>query len=269
MEVVNKDVPNIGINYNTPENTKVSFWGKYFPTITFYINSLIRVVEPANRQAKKGEYTTARWVGNSLEILRCVEYSGGKVVVEGMEDYTSTQGPCVFVANHMSTLETFALPILIQPFKDVTYIVKKSLSTYPFFGAIMRSRSPILLERVNPREDFAKSMTEGVEILNSGRSLIIFPQATRKPFLEQDFNSLGVKIAKKANVPVVPIALKTDFWATGWPIKDFGFIYPKRIVHFAFGKAMKIEGSGKEEHAECLRHISSKLAEWKEEENNS
>ncbi len=256
------NLPSLGINYKTSENNKVSFWGKYFPTITFYINSLIRVVEPANRDAKKGTYTTHRWVSDSLEILRCVEASGGRIEVDGMEDYIAAEGPCVFVANHMSTLETFALPILIQPFKDVSYIVKKSLSKYPFFGAIMRSRQPILLERVNPREDFAKSMTEGVEILKQGRSLIIFPQATRKPFLEQDFNSLGVKLAKKANVPVVPIALKTDFWGLGWPIKDFGFIYPKRTVYFSFGKAMRIEGSGKEEHAECVRHISSKLKEW-------
>ena len=33
-------------------------------------------------------------------------------------------GPAVIVGNHMSTLETFALPGLVVPFKPLTFVVK-------------------------------------------------------------------------------------------------------------------------------------------------
>ncbi len=260
------EIPSLGLNYSTPPQN-LPLYMRLSPLITFYLTSF-KVLYCANRDAVKGNYPTERWVADSEAILRCIEKASGKFVAEGMEMFTQTEGPCVFVANHMSTLETFCLPILIRPFKEVSYIVKSSLVSFPFFGAVMQSRNPILLDRVNPREDFAKSMKEGVAMLESGCSLIIFPQGTRiKEFKEQDFNSLGAKIAKKANVPLVPIALKTDFWGLGWPIKDFGFIYPERTVHFKFGEPMRIEGSGKEEHATCVNFIKSNLDKWIAEDN--
>ncbi len=256
------NMPSLPINYKSPER-EISSLIKTFPSISFYYK-IFNVVNNANKLAKANKYPVERWVQDSLSTLQCVEECGGKIDVEGMEHFTQTEGPCVFVANHMSTLETFGLPIFIQPYKDVSYIVKSSLATYPLFGAIMRSRNPILLDRVNPREDFAKSMTEGAEMLAGGRSIIIFPQGTRKKvFDEQDFNSLGAKIAKKANVPLVPIALKTNFWDTGNIIKDFGFIKPANTVYFHFGEAMQITGNGKAEHAACVEFIKNKLESWK------
>ncbi len=255
------EMPQLPQNYKTPE-LEMSAFTKIFPGLSFY-TKMASIVLKARSAAKKNNYPTERWVSDSLAIIRAVETSCGRIDVDGTEGFTSVEGPCVFVANHMSTLETFGLPIFIQPYKDVTYIVKTSLATYPFFGDVMRSRDPILLDRVNPREDFTKSMTEGVEILNSGRSLIIFPQGTRKKvFDEQDFNSLGVKLARKANVPVVPIALKTDYWSTGKIIKDFGKINPKNTVYFHFGEPMYVQGNGKDEHAACVNFIKNKLELW-------
>ncbi len=257
-------MPSLPLNYKSPAK-QISTFANILPGAHFYFD-MFKTVYAADRAARRGEYPVERWVQDSFDIIKAVESVGGKVDVDGMESFTQVEGPCVFVANHMSTLETFALPIFIQPYKDVTYIVKTSLANYPFFGPVMRSRSPILLDRVNPREDFAKSMTEGVEILSQGRSLIIFPQGTRKnEFNEQDFNSLGVKLAKKANVPVVPIALKTDFWKTGKIIKDFGTINVKNTVYFHFGEAMYIEGAGKNEHAKCVEFIKNKFELWSKE----
>ncbi len=260
-------MPSLAINYKT-EKKELSFLAKIFPTIVYYFYQLSVVIK-AGFAAMRGNYPTERWVHDSLDTIRSVESVGGIVDVDGMEDFIAVEGPCVFVANHMSTLETFALPIFIQPYKDVSYIVKASLATYPLFGHVMRTREPILLERVNPREDLAKSLSEGQRILASGRSLIIFPQGTRKDvFNEQDFNSLGVKLAKKANVPVVPIALKTDFLSKGkifkeaLIFKDLGPIDVNKKVYFRFGKALKIEGNGKEEHQYCLDFIRNHMDAW-------
>ena len=83
----------------------------------------------------------------------------------------------------------------------------------------------------------------GVERLKAGISIIVFPQTTRMTqFDPEQFNSIGVKIAKKAGVPVVPLALKTDAWANGKFLKDFGAVDPRKEVHFTFADALEIEG---------------------------
>ena len=53
-------------------------------------------------------------------------------------------------------------------------------------------------------------------------------------FKPEEFNSIGVKLAKKAGVPVVPVAIKTDFWGNGRIIKELGPIDNKKTIHIKF-----------------------------------
>ena len=148
--------------------------------------------------------------------------------------------------------------------KIVRYaIVKDSLLTYPVFGHVMRSRNPIAVGRSNPREDLKAVMEGGKERLGNGVSLIIFPQTTRTPaFDPAEFNTLGVKLARRADVPVVPLALVTDAWGTGKRFKDFGKIDPSKAVHLAFGEPMRIEGRGEAEHEAIIEFIQGNLKAW-------
>ncbi|MGD8264746.1 MAG: 1-acyl-sn-glycerol-3-phosphate acyltransferase, partial [Desulfobacterales bacterium] len=73
------------------------------------------------------------------------------------------------------------------------------------------------------------------------------------------FNSLGVKLAKRGKVPVIPVALKTDAWGVGRKFKDFGKIRPAIPVHITFGDPLQIQGSGKEEHKIIVDFISNTL----------
>ncbi|MFP4657121.1 MAG: 1-acyl-sn-glycerol-3-phosphate acyltransferase, partial [Desulfonatronovibrionaceae bacterium] len=108
-------------------------------------------------------------------------------------------------------------------------------------------------------------ISEGVKRLNAGISIIIFPQTTRSSdFHPAQFNSMGIKLAKRAGVPAVPVALKTDAWSTGRILKDYGRIIPSRVVRFAFAPAMTVAGSGKEEHEKCVEFISERIKTWKE-----
>jgi 1-acyl-sn-glycerol-3-phosphate acyltransferase len=83
-----------------------------------------------------------------------------------------TDGPVVFVGNHMSTLETFVLPCVIQPVNRVAFVVKESLLTTPFFGPVMRSRDPVVVGRKNPREDLKTVLEQGAEKIKNGISVI-------------------------------------------------------------------------------------------------
>jgi 1-acyl-sn-glycerol-3-phosphate acyltransferase len=233
-----------------------------WPTLAFYLQAFL-IVWKNSRKALKGVYGGTEWAGSSLDILRALENVGVRIEITGMDNIRKSGGPVVFISNHMSTLETLVLPCILQPIKETTFIVKKSLVSMPVFGPVMRSRDPVLVGRVNPREDLRTVLEEGSKKLAAGRSIVVFPQSTRSlDFKPDEFNTLGIKLALKAGVPVVPIALKTDAWGTGRIMKDFGRIDRSKKVHFAFGDPMAVEGRGADEHRKVLAFIGDNLAKW-------
>jgi 1-acyl-sn-glycerol-3-phosphate acyltransferase len=132
----------------------------------------------------------------------------------------------------------------------------------------MVSREPICLSRTNPRENLKVTLEEGQKRLAQGLSVVIFPQTTRTTvFNPEQFNSIGVKLAKKNSCPLVPIAIKSDAWGNGQGrFKDFGKIDPRKKVFFAFGAPLEIKGKGQEEHEGVVSFISRHLDLWKERE---
>ena len=97
--------------------------------------------------------------------------------------------------------------------------------------------------------------------------MVVFPQGKRTTSFRPDkFNTLAIKIAKKAAVPIVPFALRTDAWGSnGVWCKDVGKIRPSCPVHFAFGEPMEVQGHGRDCHAEIVRFIEGKHRQWIEE----
>jgi 1-acyl-sn-glycerol-3-phosphate acyltransferase len=146
---------------------------------------------------------------------------------------------------------------------EVTFVVKESLVKHPLFGPIMRARDPLVVKRNNPREDFQRVIIKGKEFLASGTSVIIFPQSTRTvEFISEEFNSLGIKLARAAGVQVLPVAVKTDFWENGKYLKDAGPLNRNRPIHMVFGQPFSIQGSGKDEHKRIIDFIINNLQQW-------
>ena len=247
-----------GSAYRTASHGKRSL----FPSLAFHMK-MLPIYWRSNRMAVKGRYDGEQWARSSLEVLRALESVGVRFSMENLDVPYDLQGPCVYIGNHMSTLETFILPCLVQPAGDTTFIVKDSLTRFPVFGPVMRSRSPIEVGRKDPREDLRAVLEGGALRLERGTSIIVFPQTTRRVrFDPSQFNTIGVKLARRGGVPVVPVALKTDAWGKGYPVKDMGPIRPEKTVHIAFGQPLRVAGSGREEHAQVIDFITGKLQEW-------
>lgn len=252
-----------GDSYRSPETGR-DWLARTAPSLSFYPKA-IDVVWRASRLARTGHYASRDWSQSSLEVIRALEAAGCQLQVTGIEHLKTLDQPCIFIGNHMSTLETFVLPSLIMPWvSDLTFVVKRSLTTYPVFGHIMRSRNPIVVDRINPRDDLKTVMHEGAKRLADGYSLIIFPQHTRTvDFAPEQFNSIGIKLAGKTGTPVVPLALLTWAWAPGKLHKDYGPIIPARPIHFAFGAPLHVAGRGQEEHQHIIQFIQNHLANWR------
>jgi 1-acyl-sn-glycerol-3-phosphate acyltransferase len=251
--------------YHTKENRRVLADKLMLGTSTYFLARFLCIVFRNRKLAVQGKYDNDQWVSSSLDVLTLIEECGGRFHITGLDNLRKEPGPVVVISNHMSVLENMVFPGIIAQDRWVTFVVKKSLVKYPVFGPVIRSRNPIVLSRSNPREDLQIVMSQGLELLRQGCSIMIFPQSTRKSeFIPGEFNSIGVKLASRANVPVIPVAIKTDFWKNGKIIKDLGPIYRKNPIYMTFGEPVLIHGNGKEEHAWIVDFISSELSKWKE-----
>lgn len=251
----------VGGAYRTAPGQR-SLLARAFPGLRFY--SLAGpIVWRASRLAIRGGYDYAAWARSSFDILRALEAAGVRLEITGVEHFRTLDGPCVFVGNHMSTLETFVLPTVICAAKRVTFIVKRELTSYPVFGHVMRARDPVVVGRSNPRDDLKAVLEGGAERLRAGVSIVVFPQTTRTPVFDPaTFNSIGVKLAKKAQVPIVPVALRTDAWGNGRIVKDIGRIDPEKPVRIEFGAPLRVQGTGAAEHQRVLDFILERLRAW-------
>ena len=103
---------------------------------------------------------------------------------------------------------------------------------------------------------------EDAERIAKGISFLIFAQGRRQPVFERKgWSSIGAKLAEKAGVPVMPIAVKTDIQPTrpngkGW-FKDFGTVDPSKDIRLRCGPVLK--GSSREMHAASFDWIKAQL----------
>jgi 1-acyl-sn-glycerol-3-phosphate acyltransferase len=235
---------------------------RLWPSLVFYAR-LLSITYRCSAKAKRGIFDDAAWCVGSLETVRALEEVGARLKITGLDHVAAIGGPCVFIGNHMSILETYVLPVLLVPFMPITFVVKQSLMDYPLFGHVMRSRDPVTVGRTNPRDDLRAVLDGGAERLAKGISIVVFPQSTRTAVFDpKAFNTIGVKLAKKAAVPVIPFALKTDAWGNGRLHKDLGRIDPSRTVHITFAPPLRVADRGTEEHEAIVRFVTTHLREW-------
>lgn len=249
--------------YRSP--LKRRFFVEKFPCwATFiYYAQLLNIILIESLTARKGTYGRRTWARGSLGVVKIAESAGGRFHVSGLKTLSGHKGPLVYVANHMSLLDTLVLPCILLALNRVTFVVKEGLLRYPVLGTIVKSINPIAVTRQNPRKDLRLVLNQGKTLISQGCSIIIFPQATRSAVFDAaSFNSLGVKLARRSGVSVVPVALKTDFQGNGRIIKDMGAVDPRKKLYIKFGEPINVEGSGQVTHQQVVRFITENLTAW-------
>lgn len=118
-------------DYVTPPG-KPGWFSRTFPASRFYLG-IARIVLQAGSKAKRGAYDDADWIKSSEATIRLAEAIGARVTIENMAAIAGLAGPAVILGNHMSTLETFALPSMLRPHGPVTFVVKRQLVEMPVF----------------------------------------------------------------------------------------------------------------------------------------
>ncbi len=257
-------------SYDTPADAKKSW---LFPLmgksrVYFYFDNFLTFCL-AGTAAQKGKLDKDAQIRYSSRNITLVEKCGGKLHIRGLDKLRSVADkPVVVIGNHMSLFETGILHAIVRQYLNFSFVIKKSLLETPYMKDILNSFHAIPVSRTNPREDLKAVLAGGKKTLEEGRSIIVFPQATRsETFDPEKFSSIGVKLAKSAGVQILPMALKTDIIANGkGKFKDVGPVNVKKEVWFEFGDPMDVTGNGQEQQEKLISFISSRVDMWREME---
>ncbi|WP_312571517.1 lysophospholipid acyltransferase family protein [Stutzerimonas balearica] len=161
------------------------------------------------------------------------------------------QRPCVILAKHQSTWETFFLSAYFEP---LTQVLKRELLRVPFFGWAMMLLKPIAIDRDNPKAALRQVAKQGQERLEQGIWVLIFPEGTRVPVGQPGkFSRGGTALAVNAGLPVLPIAHNAGvFWPrSGWN-KHPG------TIEVVIGPAMHAEGEG----PRAIAELNQRAEDW-------
>jgi putative phosphoserine phosphatase/1-acylglycerol-3-phosphate O-acyltransferase len=130
-------------------------------------------------------------------------FAGLDFEVEGAH-HLDRERPAIFIFNHQSLLDSLVLAHLLR--RDVVAFCKRELATNPLVGPMLRQVETIFVDR--DATDQSAVLRQALDVLGSGRSLVIAPEGTRSTLGEiQPFRHGAFLLAKKAGVPIVPMVL--------------------------------------------------------------
>lgn len=132
--------------------------------------------------------------------------------VQGEENITAIKAPFVVMSKHQSQWETYFLQCLFFP---TCIVLKKELTQIPFFGWALRQYDPIAIDRSKPKAALKYVQEKGEEKINSGMSMLIFPEGTRVlPGTVGKYARSGASIAVATGAPIIPVAHNAGVY---WP----------------------------------------------------
>ncbi len=133
------------------------------------------------------------------------------------------QAPCLIIANHQSTWETLAALVL---FPDVAVVAKRELLRIPVLGWYLRHSAMIIIDRDEGSKALRAMAARSREALAEGRSVLIFPEGTRKKVGEPIEFRRGVELLYRSlEAPVAPVVVNSgSFWPLGHEPKRPGRI---------------------------------------------
>jgi 1-acyl-sn-glycerol-3-phosphate acyltransferase len=180
--------------------------------------------------------------------------------VRGLDSIPDS-GPVIIASNHLSFSDSIFMPLVIS--RKVTFLAKQEYFTQPGLKGLIKKLTFIALgqvpvDRSGGRASEAAVRT-GVELLERGECIGIYPEGTRSPDGRLYRGRTGIaRLALESGATVVPVAMiNTD------KIQPTGKVIPKIMrVGVYFGKPMNFAaelGDGDPNDPFVLRSITDSI----------
>ena len=148
--------------------------------------------------APDGPNSIYQWGIRSWARIICAA-AGAKIKLHNTERIL--EGPAVYVSNHVSWFDVFALGAVLP---RVTFVAKKELEKLPIFGRACRAAGIVFIERGNRRAAF-DTYKAAADKVREGRSVVVCPEGTRgRDYHLRPFKKGPFVFAISTGAPIVP-----------------------------------------------------------------
>jgi 1-acyl-sn-glycerol-3-phosphate acyltransferase len=205
-------------------------------------------VSPVDKKGRIQHWIARIWARAGVRI------SLSRLKVEGAENLQKAR-VAVYAPNHTSYMD---IPVIFAalPFQ-FRILAKKELWQWPFIGWYLERSGQMPINIENPHATMA-SLGGAVKALRSGMPLVVFPEGGRTSDGElRPFQSGAAYLAIRAQVPLVPIALKGGYDLL--PIHTHHF-YPGKLT-VQVGAPIETKGMSVRQNAELTERLRAAIAE--------
>ncbi|ERJ13615.1 lysophospholipid acyltransferase family protein [Haloplasma contractile] len=206
-----------------------------FRIMWVYLNAGWYVIRHLFVIKKKINYPDDYTIDEKFEEVRelnkiIVETSGLDIMIEGKENLKNE--PVLYVANHASMFDPYILGNSIDKQLGAVIAGDEWYQKIPIISNWFKLIGSVYLNRKNTREGI-KAIKEAATNIKNGHSILVFPEGEITQYITNEsvgvFKGGSFKIATKANVPIIPIAMiGTDEVYKSRGI--FGRLYKHRVV---------------------------------------
>ena len=149
---------------------------------------------------KARDVSSLRIVQGAFKAIRFI--GGIKTTIIGMENIPKDE-PVLFVGNHKSYFDII-IAYSIMP-KLTGFVAKKEIEKVPLLRGWMRFLYCLFLDRNDIKEGL-KTILQGIEYINKGISIVIFPEGTTSKTDEiLPFKEGSLKFAEKSGCKIIPM----------------------------------------------------------------
>lgn len=141
----------------------------------------------------------------------------------------SAESPLIFVGNHVGYLD---IPALMSAVKNVSFVAKKQLASWPVFGPAATAMDTIFVDRgkTSSRQSARQAIREG---LLAGKRIIVFPSGTTTVDERKEWRYGVFEIAQEMGVKIQPFRLTySPLRHTAYIDRDF---FPWHLYNLARG----------------------------------
>ena len=136
-------------------------------------------------------------------------------------------GPVIFAVKHQSTWDTM---FFLWLDKNNSYIMKEELNKIPFWKSYMTKAGHIVVDRKGGLATMRQMIKDTKNVLQEGRSVVIFPEGTRtQPGKSEVYHPGVAALYGQTKVPIIPVALNSGMY---WGRREFRKSAGKIIIEF-------------------------------------
>lgn len=187
----------------------------------------------------------SQWTRFALWWLRAT--CGLDFEVDGREHVPA--GPAIILCKHQSAWETMAVQLIFDA--PLVFILKRELLWIPLFGWGLATLRPIAIDRGGGLRAARQTVEQGLERLQNGSWVVVFPEGTRVPPGETGRYLPGAgMLAEAAGCPVVPVA------------HNAGYFWPKNSLAKKPGTIRVVIGPPIDPRGMSAKEITRAAADW-------